>query len=101
MINHNNLFCAFKQIVPISATTGHRTEKLFASVDRSAVQFSRRISTAVLNVCCTLLFLFYCFYSLLVIQTGLVLEKSPACIACFHNLVSRVVRVVVFAGDSQ
>ena len=32
-----------------SATTGQRTEKLFDSVDRSAKQFSRRISTAVLN----------------------------------------------------
>jgi len=36
-------------IVLISATTGQRTEKLFESVDRSAKQFARRISTGVLN----------------------------------------------------
>jgi GTPase len=35
--------------VLISATTGQRTEKLFESVDRSAKQFGRRISTGVLN----------------------------------------------------
>ena len=33
----------------ISAKTGQRLEKLFESVSKSAKQFSRRISTAVLN----------------------------------------------------
>lgn len=37
------------QVVLTSATTGQRTEKLFASVDISATQFMRRISTNVLN----------------------------------------------------
>lgn len=37
------------QVVLTSATTGQRTEKLFASVDRSAAQFMRRIPTGVLN----------------------------------------------------
>ncbi len=37
------------EIVVLSALTGMRAEKLFQSVDRSAVQFTRRISTAVLN----------------------------------------------------
>eukprot|EP01039_Chlorochromonas_danica_P004069 gene4069-4450_t len=36
-------------IVLVSALTGLRTEKLFQCIDRSAVQFNRRISTAVLN----------------------------------------------------
>lgn len=36
-------------MVLTSATTGQRTEKLFASVDRSATQFTRRISTSILN----------------------------------------------------
>jgi len=33
----------------VSAVTGQRTDKLFESIDKSASQFSRRISTAVLN----------------------------------------------------
>ena len=37
------------EIVLISAKTGQRTEKLFSVVDRAAKQFSKRISTAILN----------------------------------------------------
>jgi GTP-binding protein len=37
------------QVVLTSATTGQRTEKLFQSVDQSASQFMRRISTNALN----------------------------------------------------
>ena len=39
----------FLQVVLISATTGQRTEKLFESIERASQQFSRRISTAVIN----------------------------------------------------
>lgn len=37
------------EIVLISAVSGQRTEKLFECVDRSAKQFNRRISTAIIN----------------------------------------------------
>ena len=37
------------EVVLVSAKTGQRTEKLFEAVDRAAKQFSRRISTSIIN----------------------------------------------------
>lgn len=37
------------QIILASAKTGQRTEKLFAMIDKAAEQFSRRISTSIIN----------------------------------------------------
>jgi len=37
------------EVILISAMTGQRTEKLFEAVNKAAKQFSRRVSTAVLN----------------------------------------------------
>lgn len=48
-IRSNLPILRWAEVVLISATTGLRTEKLFEAVDRAAKQFSRRISTAVLN----------------------------------------------------
>lgn len=48
MLAHS-LLVGCLQVVLTSATTGQRIEKLFASVDHSASQFLRRISTSALN----------------------------------------------------
>ena len=37
------------EVLPLSALTGQRAEKLFGAIDRSAKQFCRRVPTAVLN----------------------------------------------------